>query len=396
MKKRKICVVSGSRADYGHLRSLIKELKRDNSVRFQLIVTGMHLSSRYGKTYKAIEDDGFTINKKVDILRYSDSDIGVSKAIGLGCSRFAEAFGELKPDVVVILGDRYEVLSSAIAAYVMRIPIAHIHGGETSQGVIDEAIRHSITKMASIHFAATESYRNRIIQLGENPKSVSYYGAPGLDAIYDTKLLNKNELSKRLDFNLDGPAAIATYHPVTLEKSSPERHIKNLLKVIDSFSFKTIFTKANVDPLGTLINKEIYKFCRKNPSKYKLVDNLGQINYFSCLKHFDLVIGNSSSGIVEAPSFRIPVVNIGDRQKGRVKAKNVIDVGCSKKKMQEGIKKALSDTFSAKLKGLKNPYERFRDGKTSFRIKEKLKHIKIDDKLLKKQFYDLKFSLDRK
>jgi len=393
-KKRKICIITGSRADYGHLRYLIKGLKQDSSVKLQLIVTGMHLSSRYGKTYKVIEGDGFTVDKKINILRYSDSDIGVSKAIGLGCSRFAEAFDELKPDVVVILGDRYEVLSSAIAAYVMKIPIAHIHGGETSQGAIDEAIRHSITKMASIHFAATGFYRNRIIQLGESPKSVFYYGSPGLDAIYDMKLLSKKELSKKLDFNLDGPVAIATYHPVTLERDSPDRHTKSLLKAIDSFSFKTIFTKANADPLGTLINKEIDKFCKKNPSKYKLVDNLGQVNYFSCLKYFDLVLGNSSSGVVEAPSFKIPVVNIGDRQKGRVRAKNVIDVGCSVSDIKAGIKIALSKRFKGALKKAKNPYERYKDGKVSNRIKDKLKNIRINDELIKKSFFDIKFGVD--
>jgi UDP-N-acetylglucosamine 2-epimerase (non-hydrolysing)/GDP/UDP-N,N'-diacetylbacillosamine 2-epimerase (hydrolysing) len=391
MNKRKICVVTTSRADYGLLYWLMKEIQDDSDLKLQIIAAGMHLEPKFGLTYKIIEKNGLRINAKVNMSMTDDTEIGVAKSIGIGCEIFANAFSKLKPDIIVLLGDRFELISAAISALIAKIPIAHIHGGETSQGAIDEAIRHSITKMSAIHFACTEVYKKRIIQLGENPRFVFNYGAPGLDNIKKLKLLCKNDLQKELDFEFNGEIAIITYHPVTLEKDDSRNQIVIILNVLKSFEFKAIFTMANADIGGSKINEEIQKFCKKNPKKYKFFSNLGQVNYLSCLKNFDLMIGNSSSGIVESISFKIPVVNIGDRQKGRIKAENVIDVKCSKTEIKKAIQLALSKYFKDKIKNINNPYDKYNDGKVSYRIKEKLKRIRINENLIKKKFYDISF-----
>ncbi len=387
-KRRKICVVTGSRADYGIQYSLLKEIQNDSRLELQVLVTGMHLSPQFGMTYKLIEKDGFPISAKVNILKYADTEQGVIKSIGLGCQIFSHTLEDLKPDIVVLIGDRFEMLSVAIAAYIAKIPTAHIHGGEVTEGVFDEGIRHSITKMASVHFPATDDYKRRIIQMGEDPKLVYNFGAPALDVLYKARYLNREELSKRLNFRLGKNVAIVTFHPVTLEKSNPKRQIENLLDAIKSFPFQVIFTKANADPYGSIINNTLEAFCKKHPNKYRLYDNLGPL-YYSCLRHCILMIGNSSSGIVEAPSFSLPVVNIGDRQKHRVKAPNIIDVGSTTQEIKKGICLAISKKFSKGNKKINNPYDLFKDGKSSYRIKEKLKNLKVDEKLIKKSFYDL-------
>jgi len=391
MPKRKICVITGSRAEYGHLYPILKEIKHDPKLQLQLIATGMHMSSQFGLTCKNIEKDGFRITKKLHVLRFDDSEVGITKSVGLGCSLFADTFAELKPNIVVLLGDRYELLSAAIAAYIGRIAIAHIHGGETTAGAFDEGIRHSISKMATIHFPATEDYRRRIIQMGENPKRVFNFGSPGLDYLKQCAFLTKDELSKDLKFDLTGQVALATFHPVTLENNTAKTQIQILLKAIQDFDFKVVFTAANADTQGTRINKQLKKFCRANPKKYSFIENLGQRRYYSCLKNFDVMIGNSSSGIVEAPSFGLPVVNIGDRQKNRVRAANVIDSDLKSAHIKRSIEKALSKKFIHSLKGVKNPYVRFRDGRASYRIKEVLKKIELSEGLLKKDFFDLQF-----
>ncbi|MCA9398277.1 MAG: UDP-N-acetylglucosamine 2-epimerase (hydrolyzing) [Candidatus Omnitrophica bacterium] len=388
--KRKICVFTGSRAEYGLLYWLMKEIKKDKRLLLQLIVTGMHLDKRFGQTYKTIGRDGFKIDAKVPLLKFEDSDAGITKAIGLGCAKFADVLKRIKPDMVVILGDRYEMLPGAIAAYIAKIPIAHIHGGEITQGLIDEGIRHSITKLSSLHFVSTEEYRRRVVQLGENPKTVFYYGAPGLDHMYKTKLLDCMALSKSLGFNLKEPFLMVTYHPVTLEKESPKKQILNILKAVSDSGLNAVFTKANADPQGSLINNIIGKFCKKDSERYRLFDSLGQQRYYSCLKCCSAMVGNSSSGIIEAASFQLPVVNIGDRQKNRVVGANVIHVNSSLAAIKKGIKVALSDSFRKKIKSnKKNPYDRYGDGKTSFRIKQKLASIKMGEGLIKKSFYDV-------
>jgi len=387
--KRKICIITGSRAEYGSLYWLMKEIEKDEKLVLQIIATGMHLSHEFGLTYKNIEADGFVINKKIDILLSSDAETAIIKSIGLGCIAFSEALDELKPDIVVLFGDRYELIPAAISAIFLRIPIAHIHGGERSQGVIDEYIRHSITKMAAIHFPATDLYKRRIIQMGENPHFVFNFGALGLDNIYKLRLLNKKELQDFLQFKLDNPTAIVTYHPVTMETNTAEGQIENILAAISETRINAIFTQANADTGGRLINQKIETFCESNPLHYKFLKNLGQVAYFSCLKYLNLMIGNSSSGLIEAPSFKIPVINLGDRQKGRIKAENVIDVGYSIEEIKRGIKKGLSVDFQQKIKNIKNPYIKYKDGRISFRIKEKLKKINISKDFMKKKFFDI-------
>jgi len=391
MKRRRICVVTTSRADYGVLYWLLKEIREDNALELQILATGMHLSSEFGLTYRAIEDDGFQINKRIEMLLSSDTESAVIKSMGVGLISCSTAFKELMPEIVVVLGDRYDLYPVVLAALVSRIPIAHIHGGETSQGAIDEAIRHSITKIASIHFPATTLYRKRIIQMGEDPTLVFAYGSPGLDTLYRTKLMSKKKLEAFLDFVLDGTVAIITYHPVTLETKSVTTQIGNLLSALEATHLKAVFTKANADTHGNIINQMIKEFADRDPSRYRFFDNLGQIAYMSCLKHLDVMIGNSSSGLIEAPSFGLPVVNIGDRQKGRIKAENVIDVGYSTKEIRRGIEAACAVEFKKGIRHVKNPYDAYGDGKVSYRIKEKLKTIKISPSLLKKKFYDIKF-----
>ena len=369
---------------------LLKAVKNDPDLKLQIVVTGMHLSPRFGSTYREIEQDGFRIDRRVDILRFDDSESGIAKTIGTGSQLFADAFKDLRPDLVVIFADRFEMLAASIAAYVAKVPIAHLHGGETSQGVIDEAFRHAITKMSHIHFPATEVYRNRIIQLGENPKHVFNFGSMGLEGLHHLRLLTRSQLEERLRFNLDGRVALCTYHPVTLEKSNPGEQIEGMLKALKRSELKVIFSKSNADTHGSLINGRLRKFCRSNPGKYMLIENLGQLLYLSCLKHCDVMVGNSSSGIIEAASFKMPVVNIGDRQKGRIRNKNIIDVGYAERDITKGIKRALSSEFKKSLNGLKNPYDRFADGKVSLRIKDKLKIISLNEQMIKKAFFDIK------
>ena len=391
MNQRKICVVTTSRADYGLLFYLLREIQADPDLQLQIIATGMHLSPEFGLTASDIERDGFRLDKKVEMLLSADSETAIIKSIGLGMVGFADALGSLKPDILVLLGDRFELLAPATAALHLRIPIAHIHGGETSQGAVDESTRHAITKMACLHFPATELYRKRVVQMGEDPGRVYNFGAPGLDQLYREKLLSKRQLEQRLQIELTGTVAIVTYHPVTLETTSALSQIGNLLKAVDSSGIKAVFTKSNADAHGREINREIENFCKSNPACYRFFDNLGQKTYLSCLKHLDLMIGNSSSGLTEAPSFRLPVVNIGDRQKGRIKAANIIDTGYGAREILKDIRKACSSVFKKNLANLKNPYDPFGDGKTSFRIKETLKKTVINRDFLQKKFFDMDF-----
>lgn len=386
---RRICVVTTSRADYGLLYWLMRAISEDPALELQLIATGTHLSPEFGLTYRTIEQDGFRIHRKIDMLLSADSDSAVTKSIGVGLIAFSDAVDELRPDIVVLLGDRFELLSAAIASLVAKIPLAHIHGGETSQGAIDEGVRHAITKMSSLHFAATEAYRQRIIQMGEDPRSVFAFGAPGLDALRHETLLTKAELESHLDFELHTPTAVVTYHPVTLEKDTAEEQVGNLLTALLQGNVRAVFTKSNADPQGRTINQVLAQFCRERPADYRIYDNLGAKVYLSCLRHMDLMVGNSSSGLIEAPSFKLPAVNIGDRQRGRIKAQNVIDVGYSTAEIVDGIRQATSSLWRATLEDMRNPYAGCAEGTVSLHIKERLKNIEIGESLLKKQFHDL-------
>ena len=308
---RKICVITGTRAEFGLLRPLIELIANDNELQLQLIATGMHLSPEFGYTLNEITEAGFMVDKKVECLLSSDSSIGVSKTIALAISGFADALAELTPDLVVVLGDRTEILGAVIATAMVNIPIAHLHGGETTEGAYDEAIRHSITKFSHLHFTSTEAYRKRVIQLGEQPEKVFNVGAIGLDAIKKLKLLNKEEFENSIGFKLKKRNVLITYHPVTLEKEAPIETFENVLTALDELTDTAlIFTHANSDKNGRIINKMITEYVSSHKDKAVEFKSLGQLRYLSALQYVDFVIGNSSSGILEVPVFYIPTINI--------------------------------------------------------------------------------------
>ena len=382
---KKICVVTGTRAEYGLLYWLLKEIEADKDLELQLIATGMHLSPEFGLTYQTIEKE-FKINKKIEMLLSSDTSVGISKSMGLAQISFAESYDELKPDIVIVLGDRYEIFSATSAAMIARIPIAHIHGGEKTEGAFDESIRHSITKMSHLHFAATEEYKNRVIQLGEDPSRVFNVGGMGIENIKRLELLNKKEFEKSIEFKLNIKNILVTFHPVTLENSTAKEQFQQLLDAIDELEdTNIIFTKANSDTDGRVINKMIDEYVTKNFHKSVQFTSLGQLRYLSALQYVDAVVGNSSSGLAEAPSFRIGTINIGDRQKGRIKASSVIDCEPNKDSILKSFEKLYSKEFQNSLINVKNPYG---DGCASKRIVEILKSVDLGN-ILKKSFYDI-------
>ncbi len=386
MTKRKICIITGSRAEYGLLYWLIKEVQADKDLSLKLIATGMHLSLEFGFTYKEIEKD-FKIDKKIDMNLSSDTSLGISKSMSIAQTLFSKAYNELKPDIVVVLGDRYEVFCAASAAMISQIPIAHIHGGEITKGSWDDNIRHCITKMAHIHFTATEEYKNRVIQLGEEPKRVFNIGGMGIENIKKLKLLDKNQFENSINFKLNKKNILITFHPVTLEKNTSQKQFKELLNAINELDDTNfIFTKTNSDLNGRPINQMIDEYIKENPLKSIGFTSLGQLRYLSALKYVDAIVGNSSSGLIEAPSFKIGTINIGDRQKGRIKAKSVIDSLPIKKNLKKSFKKIYSSKFQKSLNSVKNPYDK---GLTSKKITKVLKNVKIQN-ILKKNFYDIK------
>lgn len=384
---RKICVVTGTRAEYGLLYWLMKEIQSDTNLELQVVVTGMHLSPEFGLTYKEIEKE-FPISKRIEMLLSSDTPIGISKSMGLAQISFAEAYAELIPDIIVLLGDRYEIFSAASAAMIARIPIAHIHGGETTEGAFDEAIRHSITKMSHLHFVSTESYRHRVIQLGEHAENVNNFGAPGLDNIDKLNLLSKDEFEQSIDFRLGKSNLLVTFHPVTLEIRSAQDQFQQLLDaLVELRDTHIIFTKANADTDGRVINSMIDSYVSANSGKAIAFASLGQLRYLSALQYVDAVVGNSSSGLIEAPSFKIGTINIGDRQKGRIRADSVIDCIPEKVSILQAVSHLYGEEFHNKLVNVKNPYGK---GGASKMIAEVLKLHPLTN-LLKKKFYDLPF-----
>lgn len=386
---KRIGIMTGTRAEYGLLKSLMQEINKDNDLELYLIVSGMHLSPEFGMTYQEIEEDGFQINAKVEMLLSSDSPAGISKSIGLGVIGFADEFQRADLDMLILLGDRYEALSAAICAMVMRIPIAHLHGGELTEGAIDEGIRHSITKMSYLHFTSTEQYRNRVIQLGENPERVFYVGALGVENIKKINLMTKEELERSIHFEIDENTVIVTYHPVTLENNTVEEQFLNLLEVLDrNPKIRMIFTKANADTNGRIVNELIDKYAAQNSERACAFMSLGQKRYLSALKYCRIVIGNSSSGIIEAPSFGKPIINIGDRQKGRICADSVINCGYTQQEIQRAMETALTEEFENKARNCRNPYEK---ENTAANIISVIKDYLLNDKIkLKKGFYDIK------
>ena len=385
----KVCIVTGTRAEYGLLYWLMKEIKNDKDLKLQIIATGMHLSPEFGLTYKEIEKE-FKIDKKIEILLSSDTPTGISKSMGLVQISFAEAYEELKPDFIVLLGDRFEIFSAATVALVRKIPVVHIHGGEITEGAFDDAFRHSITKMSYLHFTSTKEYRKRVIQLGEEPDRVFNIGAVGLENIHRLKLLSKEEFEKSINFKLNKKNILVTFHPVTLEDSTAKEQFLELLKAIDELEdTNIIFTKANADTDGRIINQMIDDYVEKNKNKAITFTSLGQLRYLSAMKYVDVVVGNSSSGIIEVPSFKIGTINIGDRQKGRIKAKSVIDCNPTKKEIKKAFEKLYSKEFQELLKHVKNPYE-----KEKYPSKKIVEILKSSDvKNLKKSFFDIKVNL---
>ena len=328
---RKICIITGSRAEYGLLFNLIKKIKDYKNFKLQIIATCMHLLPKYGLTYKEIIKDGFKIDCKVKMPLLSSKPENISAATGIGMVGFSKAYLKLKPDLVVVLGDRFEILSAAFAALSQKIPIAHIHGGESTFGAIDEAIRHSVTKMSTWHFPATNKYRKRIIQMGENPKNIFVVGSLGVDRIKKTKLFSKSELEKKINFKFDKPTFLITYHPETLGKNPERDNVKALLSAVNSIkNIKAIFTLPNVDSGSDIIISMIKRFVKMNKERFKIFKSMGDTLYLSAMKHSQLVLGNSSSGIIEAPTLKKPTVNIGDRQEGRIKAGSIINSNANK------------------------------------------------------------------
>lgn len=354
MNKRKVCIVTGTRAEYGLFYPILKKIQNSNVLELQIIATTMHLSSEFGNTYKQIEDDGFRIDEKIENLLASDTKSAVAKSTGLAMLLLSDAFTNLQPDIVLILGDRFETHAASTTAMLMNIPIAHIHGGETTEGAVDEQIRHSITKMSYLHFTSTEAYRNRIMQMGEDPTRVFNTGAPGIDNIVTMNLLSKEDLEEELSWKVKSPTALFTYHSETLSTTDVQEDIENILAVIKRSGINVLFTYANADDGGRIINQAIEKFVNSNTDKYFVAKNLGQLKYLSAMKHVDLLIGNTSSGIIEAASFQKPVINIGDRQKGRLQSGNILD--CTIKELTETIHRALSQEFKQHCQEVVNVY----------------------------------------
>ena len=382
----KICVATGTRAEYGLLRPLMKAIKNEPNWQLQILATGAHLSPEFGLTYNEIEKDGFTIDKKVEMLLSSDTSTSVVKSMGLGMVGFSDALQDLAPDLLIILGDRYEMLALASSALIFTIPMVHIHGGEITEGAYDDAIRHSITKMSNLHFASTEEYKNRIIQLGEDPRFVHNVGAIGLDSVKQLPLLGKDELEKELDFKFKKNNYQVTFHPTTLDKESPEKQFQILLNAIDKQEDSFfIFTKANADTGGRIINKMIDDYVSRNPEKAKAFNSLGNLRFLSFVQFCDAVVGNSSSGILEVPSLKTATINIGDRQKGRIQAESIINTTVSEVEILQAFKKTKSVKFKEIVAHSVNPYG---IGEATQKIMNELRKVNLQDFRTKK-FYDI-------
>lgn len=383
---RTICVVTGTRAEYGLLRPVMDGIRATEGLELQVVVTGMHLSPEFGNTYRDIENDGFRIDRKVEMLLSSDTPSGIAKSMGLGLIGFGEALQQLQPDLVLVLGDRYEIFSAVAAALVARIPVAHLHGGETTEGAFDEAIRHSITKMSHLHFVAAAEYRDRVIQLGEHPERVFLVGGLGIDNIKQMKLLDRAELEVSLDFKLGPKNLLVTFHPVTLENATSAEQMAELLAALDGLEdTHLIFTMPNADTGGRVLFEMIRQFVSTHANARAYI-SLGQQRYLSCIQHVDGVVGNSSSGLAEVPSFHKGTVNIGDRQRGRLKADSVIDCMPKRAAISAALRQLYSPEFQAVLPTVKNHYG---EGGAADKIVQALRDTPLDG-ILKKSFHDLK------
>jgi len=390
MKKRKICFISGSRAEYGMLYFLMKKVHSNKKLKLQLLVTGMHLSKKYGLTFREIQRDGFKIDKKITLPLLKSSSFAITKSTGTGVIKIGKSLHRMNPDLLVLVGDRFEIFAAAFAGLINRIPIAHIHGGEITKGSFDDALRHSITKMSNWHFVANKKYKKRVIQLGENPNHVFISGGLGVDTVKKTKFLKKNILEKKLKFKFDKKNLMITFHPVTLDKESGLKSLKLILRAISKLkNTKLFFTLPNADPDNHIIRKIINNFANNKKLNSNVFISLGRINYLSILKNVDAVVGNSSSGLLEAPSLKVATINIGDRQEGRLKSKSVIDCDSSEDSITKAIKKIYTKKFQKKLKKCKNPNDSGNASEKIFKIISS-KKLPVDTK---KNFFDLKNNL---
>lgn len=386
-RKRKICILTGSRAEYGLLYWLMKEIDNDSDLQLQIVATGMHLSPEFGLTFQQIEADGFIIEAKVEMLLSSDSPVGIAKSMGVGVIGFAEMLDRLKPDILVLLGDRFELLAAAQASLVARVPIAHIHGGETTEGAFDESIRHAISKMAQWHFVAAEPYRKRVIQLGEGPERVFNFGAPGLDYLQCLEWIDRPSLEKSLALKFGSPIFLVTYHPATLGPREPTEAMNELLLALDEFSDATvIFTYPNADTGGRALIELLNRWVATNKHRAAACTSLGQQRYFSLMRESDLILGNSSSALTEAPALKKASVNIGDRQRGRLQATSVLNAEENKEAIVSVIHEALSRDFQEGLAGTQSLYG---SGNVSCRIKDTLKSVPLGTQ---KSFFDIEHS----
>ncbi|MBF0137529.1 MAG: UDP-N-acetylglucosamine 2-epimerase (hydrolyzing) [Magnetococcales bacterium] len=383
---RTICVVTGSRAEYGHLYWVMREIQNQpHQLRLQVVATGMHLSPEFGLTVREIEKDGFDVAGRVEMLLSADSSVAIAKSLGLGVIGFADVLERLQPDLLLVLGDRFEALAAVLAALPARIPVAHIHGGEASEGVMDEAIRHALTKMAHLHFTAALPYRQRVIQLGEDPGRVFASGSPGLDHITRTPLLDRDTWQQATGFTLGETNILVTYHPVTLETSGPEQAMAAIFAGLEHFpEARVLFTSPNADTAGRIIQQQIEAWVAQHGQRAKVVANLGTVRYLSALRHMDVMLGNSSSALIEAPCFQLPAINLGDRQRGRLKAASVIDCAEDARAIIQSLQKALDPAFR---KGLHNRVPPYGQGDAARKIVATLATFPLDG-ILKKQFHD--------
>jgi UDP-N-acetylglucosamine 2-epimerase (non-hydrolysing)/GDP/UDP-N,N'-diacetylbacillosamine 2-epimerase (hydrolysing) len=383
---KRIAVVTSSRADYGYLLPIVRELSHAPEFNLQLIVSGSHLSAAHGSTVGAIEEDGFPIAERVEIVTDSDAAADIAKSIGTGVMGFADAYSRLDPDLLLLLGDRFEMLAAAAAMLPFAKPIAHIAGGESSEGAIDEAIRHSLTKMSHLHFVQTSQYRDRVVQMGEEPWRVTVSGSPSLDNLRGFVPVPESELAERVGLSLDCPPLLVTFHPVTLEYAAARQQIGEVLAAIEASGLPVVFTAPNADTNGQDIRDAIESFVARRGASASFVLNLGTRGYFSLMQKALLMLGNSSSGIIEAASFSLPVVNVGDRQRGRIHGENVIDVPCTRDAILPALRAAGASSFRDRIRGMKNPYG---DGNAAKVIVDVLRRTPLDRSLLLKRFHKL-------
>lgn len=385
---RKICVITGTRAEFGLLSGLMRLIQQSEQTTLQVVATNMHLSERYGNTYREIEEAGFSIDYKVPMLDESGADDSTAtlKAMSRALVGFAEAYDTLQPDIIVVLGDRYEILAAVEAALIKQIPVAHLHGGELTFGAYDDAIRHSITKMSHLHFTSTEEYRKRVIQLGEQPKRVFYVGALGVENIKRVPLMSKSEIEQDLQFELTDQTILVTYHPVTLSDSNPLDDINALFEALDEHpELRVIFTMPNSDTGGKVIAEAIEQYATQHANRVRAYKSLGMRRYLSVMKYCTAVVGNSSSGILEAPSFHIPTLNIGSRQNGRIAAESVYNCATDKESISAALEHILTPEFRAIASKARNPYAK--EG-TAQAIFEVISTYPLEG-IIKKEFYNL-------